>query len=85
MVVGSGWAAKRRFAAHSRVVGNKNNAANRHRLASATILCTLDSDSAALQSRLVKARQIKQGRAQELLAGRIRLVSPAILNQRVPA
>jgi len=51
----------------------------------ATILSTLDSDIAALQSQLVKARQIKQGMAQELLTGRIRLVSPAILNQRVPA
>ena len=54
-------------------------------IAIATILCTLDSDIAALQSQLVKARQIKQGRAQKLLTGRIRLVSPAILNQRVPA
>ena len=44
----------------------------------ATILSTLDSDIAALQSQLVKARQIKQGMAQELLTGRIRLVSPAI-------
>ena len=53
--------------------------------ARATILCALDSDIAALPSQLVKARQIKQGRAQKLLTGRIRLVSPAILNQRVPA
>ena len=50
----------------------------------ATILSTLDSDIAALQSQLVKARQIKQGMAQELLTGRIRLVSPAI-TQGVPA
>ena len=50
----------------------------------ATILSTLDSDIAALQSQLVKARQIKQGMAQELLTGRIRLVSPAI-PQGVPA
>lgn len=48
------------------------------------ILSTLDSDIAALQSQLVKARQIKQGMAQELLTGRIRLVSPAI-TQGVPA
>ena len=51
----------------------------------ATILSTLDSDIAALQSQLVKARQIKQGMAQELLTGRIRLVSPAIVNQGVSA
>ena len=51
----------------------------------ATILSTLDSDIAALQSQLVKARQIKQGMAQELLTGRIRLVSPATPHQGVPA
>ena len=50
----------------------------------AAILCDLDSDIAALQSQLVKARQIKQGMAQALLTGRIRLVSPAI-TQGVPA
>ena len=52
----------------------------------AAILSTLDSDIAALQSQLVKARQIKQGMAQELLTGRIRLVSPATpTNQGIPA
>lgn len=50
----------------------------------ATILSNLDSDLAALQAQLVKARQIKQGMMQELLTGRIRLVSPAI-TQGVPA
>lgn len=44
----------------------------------AAILSDLDSDIAALQSQLVKARQIKQGMAQALLTGRIRLVSPAV-------
>lgn len=39
---------------------------------------------AALQSALVKARQIKQGLMQALLTGRIRLVSPTI-TQGVPA
>ena len=51
----------------------------------ATVLSNMDSDIAALQSQLVKARQIKQGMAQELLTGRIRLVSPAITNQRASA
>lgn len=44
----------------------------------AAILSTMDSDIAALQSQLVKAREIKQGMAQALLTGRIRLVAPAI-------
>ena len=40
----------------------------------ATILSDLDSELAALESRLTKARQIKQGMMQELLTGRIRLL-----------
>lgn len=43
----------------------------------AAILSDMDSDIAALQAQLVKARQVKQGMMQELLTGRIRLVSPA--------
>ena len=62
-----------------------NNPPVDEQTAIATILSTLDSDIAALQSQLVKARQIKQGMAQELLTGRIRLVSPAIVNQGVSA
>ena len=34
----------------------------------------MDSELAALESRLAKARHIKQGMMQELLTGRIRLV-----------
>ena len=61
-------------------------AAKAEQSAIAAILSTLDSDIAALQSQLVKARQIKQGMAQELLTGRIRLVSPATpTNQGIPA
>ena len=40
----------------------------------ATILSDMDSELAALESRLAKARQIKQGMMQELLTGRIRLL-----------
>ncbi|WP_407713517.1 restriction endonuclease subunit S [Comamonas testosteroni] len=40
----------------------------------ATILSDMDTEIAALESRLVKARQIKQGMMQELLTGRIRLL-----------
>ena len=40
----------------------------------ATILSDLDTELAALESRLAKARQIKQGMMQELLTGRIRLL-----------
>lgn len=39
-----------------------------------TILSEMDTELAALESRLAKARQIKQGMMQELLTGRIRLL-----------
>jgi type I restriction enzyme S subunit len=38
------------------------------------ILCQMDAEIAALDSKLLKLRQIKQGMMQELLTGRIRLV-----------
>ena len=40
----------------------------------ATILFDMDAEIAALQAKLSKARQIKQGMMQELLTGRVRLV-----------
>jgi type I restriction enzyme S subunit len=40
----------------------------------ATILSDMDAELAALEAKLDKARQIKQGMMQELLTGRIRLV-----------
>ena len=40
----------------------------------ATILSDMDSELAALDAKLAKARAIKQGMMQELLTGRIRLV-----------
>ena len=40
----------------------------------ATILSDMDTEIAALEAKLAKARQIKQGMMQELLTGRIRLV-----------
>src|SRR6266545_2518238 len=40
----------------------------------ATILSDMDAEIAALEAKLGKARQIKQGMMQELLTGRIRLV-----------
>jgi len=40
----------------------------------ATILSDMDAEIAALEAKLTKARQIKQGMMQELLTGRIRLV-----------
>ena len=43
-------------------------------IAIATILSDMDTELAELQSRLAKARQIKQGMMQELLTGRIRLL-----------
>lgn len=44
----------------------------------AAILSDLDAELAALESKLAKARRIKQGMMQELLTGRIRLVQPAV-------
>ena len=40
----------------------------------ATILSDMDAEIAELETRLAKARQIKQGMMQELLTGRIRLI-----------
>lgn len=40
----------------------------------ATLLSEMDTELAALESRLAKVRQIKQGMMQELLTGRIRLL-----------
>jgi type I restriction enzyme S subunit len=40
----------------------------------AAILYDMDSEIAALEAKLTKARQIKQGMMQDLLTGRIRLV-----------
>lgn len=40
----------------------------------ATLLSDMDTELAALEAKLVKARQLKQGMMQELLTGRIRLV-----------
>ncbi|MFZ2269464.1 MAG: restriction endonuclease subunit S [Azonexus sp.] len=42
----------------------------------ATVLSDLDAELAALETKLTKARQLKQGMMQELLTGRIRLVQP---------
>ncbi|WP_440945308.1 restriction endonuclease subunit S [Methanosarcina sp. T3] len=43
-------------------------------IAIATILSDMDSEITALEEKLAKARQIKQGMMQELLTGRIRLI-----------
>ena len=40
----------------------------------ATILTDMDAEIAALEAKLAKARQLKQGMMQELLTGRIRLI-----------
>ena len=43
----------------------------------AAILSDMDSELDALEAKLGKARQIKQGMMQELLTGKTRLVTPA--------
>lgn len=48
----------------------------REQTAIATILSDMDSEIQALEKRLVKTRQIKQGMMQELLTGKTRLVQP---------
>jgi type I restriction enzyme S subunit len=40
----------------------------------ATILSDMDAEIAALEEKLAKAKNIKQGMMQELLTGRVRLV-----------
>jgi len=40
----------------------------------AEILSDMDAEIAALEGKLSKARQVKQGMMQELLTGRVRLV-----------
>jgi type I restriction enzyme S subunit len=40
----------------------------------AAILSDMDAEIAALEAKLIKARQLKQGMMQELLTGRIRLL-----------
>ena len=42
----------------------------------ATILSDMDAEIAALETKLAKARQVKQGMMQELLTGNIRLIEP---------
>jgi type I restriction enzyme S subunit len=42
--------------------------------AMAAILSDMDEEIAALETKLAKARQLKQGMMQELLTGRIRLI-----------
>ena len=42
----------------------------------ATILSDMDAEIAALETKLSKARQVKQGMMQELLTGNIRLIQP---------
>ncbi|WP_243363042.1 restriction endonuclease subunit S [Fundidesulfovibrio terrae] len=46
----------------------------REQAAIATVLSDMDAELSALESKLSKARQIKQGMMQELLTGRIRLI-----------
>jgi type I restriction enzyme S subunit len=48
--------------------------AKREQTAIAEILCDMDSEIAALQGKLSKARDLKQGMMQKLLSGRIRLL-----------
>lgn len=43
----------------------------------AAVLSDMDAEIAALETKLVKARQLKQGMMQELLTGRIRLIQPS--------
>lgn len=46
-------------------------------IAIAAILSNMDAEIAAMEAKLAKTRRLKQGMMQELLTGRIRLVSPS--------
>ncbi|WP_244061158.1 hypothetical protein [Aeromonas caviae] len=46
---------------------------NKEQTAIATILSDMDSELQALEQKLAKARDVKQGMMQQLLTGRIRL------------
>jgi type I restriction enzyme S subunit len=48
----------------------------------ATILSDMDSEIESLESKLAKAREIKQGMMQELLTGRIRLVKSSAVSAK---
>lgn len=48
----------------------------------AAVLSDMDTDLAALEARRDKTRALKQGMMQELLTGRIRLVSPEAINNQ---
>ena len=50
----------------------------------AAILSNMDAEIAALEAKLAKARNLKQGMMQELLTGRIRLVQPSSNVVRLP-
>jgi type I restriction enzyme S subunit len=47
---------------------------NEEQHAIASILTDMDAEIAALEAKLAKCRQVKQGMMQELLTGRVRLV-----------
>ena len=49
----------------------------REQTAIATILSDMDAELTALEAKLTKTRQLKQGMMRELLTGRIRLVRPS--------
>jgi type I restriction enzyme S subunit len=53
-------------------------------VAIARTLSDMDAEIAALETKLVKARQLKQGMMQEMLTGRIRLVEPDANVGRLP-
>ena len=48
----------------------------KEQIAIATVLSDMDAELAALEARCDKTRALKQGMMQELLTGRIRLLSP---------
>ena len=51
----------------------------------ASVLSDMDAEVAALEQRIDKAREVKQGMMHQLLTGRIRLVKPATMAKEVAA
>ena len=58
----------------SAIISNRLPPDESEQTAIAAILSDMDAEIAALEAKLAKARQVKQGMMQELLTGRIRLV-----------
>jgi len=61
---------------NTRILNNLDQTELREQMAIASLLSGMDTELTALETRLAKTRDLKQGMMQALLTGRIRLVAP---------